>query len=125
MKGKKMKKIVLKTAFVDEEIIPLLRWLNKLPGTFTEFSCAGHKNIKNDKPYVLLRCWNHSSLFYIMNFIAPFCKYIESNFGTKSYYNKIDVGQPRFNFQFENKKALKKCISKLPKINVDIYWGTT
>lgn len=119
-----MKKIILKTASVDEEIAPLLVWINKLPGTLTDFSCAGHE--KNDfKPYVSLHCWNHSSLFYIMNFISPYCENCISDFGERNLMGEVDSGQIRFSFYFKDKDSLEKCISKLPKIKLSIYGGGT
>ena len=114
----KTKKIILKSACVDEKIAPLLVWINKLPGTLTEFSCAGHAN-NGFEPYVLLRCWHHFSLFYIMSFISPYCKSCESDFGERNLCGEVDSGQIRFSFYFKDKENLKKCISKLPKIKTN------
>jgi hypothetical protein len=49
---------------VDERIIPVVKWLNSLPGVETKFSCQGDSK---SRPYVLLHCSDESSLIKICN----------------------------------------------------------
>jgi hypothetical protein len=57
-----MKLVPVVNAMVDVEIIPLIEWLNTLPGVTTCYSCQGDED---SKPYVLFRCEDEEGLYPI------------------------------------------------------------
>jgi hypothetical protein len=114
--------VICKKISVDAGIAPLIEWMNNLNGVVTQFSCEGKKKeisteigfSTNIMPYVAFYCFNHSSLYYVFEFIAPYAETIRVGAFPK-------YSQNRYSFYFKNKKDLKACIQNLPEINMDIY----
>jgi hypothetical protein len=62
------------TVRVDTVMVPLIQWLNSLPGVVTEFSCQGVGDLSmNDGPaYVLFTC-RHPQV--LVNIFKTFCEH--------------------------------------------------
>jgi tRNA(Phe) wybutosine-synthesizing methylase Tyw3 len=97
----KTKNIVLKKANIDEAIIPVIKWLNSLPGVWTEHSCEGNQPRKDQqrsevaRPYVVFYCHNPVSLVNILS---------EVEIGTVTV--KLYNGHVRYNLKFHSKDDL-------------------
>lgn len=71
--------IVIKRAEVDEEIVPLVEWLNSFKGVVTLYCCQGHtkEEVCEDgrfpySTYVLFTCSNQWSLMQILEKMTNF-----------------------------------------------------
>ena len=78
-------------AHIDQDIAPVIQWLNSLPNTYTSFSCQGdiqhphHKQISH-RPYVLWFCNKQPSLEYILSMFDLFRKHHATNNGTVTHH---------------------------------------
>lgn len=100
---------VQETYNVDEDILPVVEWLNSINGVKTDFCCHGDEDIKFD-PYISFVCDSMLSFNFI---IFKFQGFIENGLV------KIDVSEPnfvvprvRFVIRFLNKDVLNDFVIK-------------
>lgn len=58
--------ISVKSAEIDNEIIPLVQWLNSFDGIFTRWCCAGDAEDRSNF-YVSFYCDNDSDLYQVLD----------------------------------------------------------
>lgn len=117
-KSHKTKKIAIKTAEVDEKIIPIIEWLNSFKSVRTLFCCQG--DVKNRKgsnlPYILFVCEDKEDLANILKIITLFAGYKLPTSGTKVECDYYDLYEPiRYSINFYNQKAMLQFIDYLKK----------
>jgi hypothetical protein len=66
------------TVPVDEEIAPLVKWMNSLKGVKTQFSCQGNICFEHtrNRPYIIFFCEEESTIVELAKLAAQF---MESN----------------------------------------------
>jgi hypothetical protein len=69
MKKHPTKNITLKTADIDLEMIPVVKWLNKFQSVTTKWCCQG-SNKPYDTPYVVFSCDQSLELLTIVERIG-------------------------------------------------------
>lgn len=95
------KEIILKTARIDENIIPVVEWINSI-NCCTIACCQGHESSINpcsSHPYVVFTCWNYESLQHIISV----CKYFDN-----VNHNAIELTYEK---SLSNHSALSQVIS--------------
>ena len=58
-------RIVLKSAYIDKAMVPLIKWLNGYRGICTDYCCEGDDD-RQEAPYVLFWCQNPERLHQIV-----------------------------------------------------------
>jgi hypothetical protein len=94
----KAKKITLKKAKVDKNIIPTIKWLNSFDEIYTTHCCEGDDESET-KPYVLLWCLRPSVL-------TDSVMKILKHFATCSLWPDPDNSPYRWEIVFHSKKHM-------------------
>jgi hypothetical protein len=69
--------VIIKSADVDEEILPVVSWLNGFNHVQTQYCCQGEDDDNNkfsvpQEPYVVFHCFDQLTLAMICARIGPF-----------------------------------------------------
>jgi hypothetical protein len=111
----------LKTILVDDEIAPLVNWLNSLLGVFTLWSCQGDDAKEGEPyslPYVVFICMYDEAYDQISEVVYKAATTLR---GTESirFETIVEFSQGKANTSYhlstECKTALKKLIAALPE----------
>jgi len=96
--------VAVKTAKVDDYILPVVQWLNDFPGVTTQWSCEGvpGDDVEN-KPYVVFCCEDTEYLSMILKSLKDYAR-VEIEFYT-------DFCPVRFCIKFDSKQQLQSFIA--------------
>lgn len=117
----KTEEIIIKQAEVDQQIIPLIEWLNSFNGVDTQFCCEGltRKQIDEGKgqeytSYVLFTCSEPWSLMQVMERITNFKDCCGRTRCELEF--RPNLGYPiRYDLRFETKEVMRhflKCLEE-------------
>ncbi len=95
----KSKDVPIKSAQIDEQIIPLIQWMNKVPGLFTRWSCQGSpKKAKDEyRAYICFYCEDLLTLSFIVRRLMAVTK--EANIHCPSVTVDMYEDMPRFTIE--------------------------
>ncbi len=101
----KTQKIALKTAEVDEKMVPVINWLNSWRGIFTRWCCEGNSS---QKPYIIFYADNIGELAHIARHI--------NGYGVVelSSYVYMNVNILRYCMKFDSKARLRHFKTTIP-----------
>ena len=99
---------------VDVGILPVVRWLDRLPGVTTQWSCQGDPQSEfpcNQMPHVIFFCHSNRSLKTIAKILEP-----EKDIGVRFNYASLQVdvcyGVLRYELLFANCEKLQHFLQR-------------
>lgn len=104
---------IIKEAYVDKGVVPVVNWLNSYNDVFTQYACEGYteeekKNgIGHNNPYVIFFCFYEPDMTDILSTIFPYQDITcEIEYGSKTQHYNSYHGI-RYILRFKDKKDLK------------------
>ena len=101
---------IIKQAEVDEEMVPLVDWLNGFDSVHTLYCCQGESVVAHDfagKPYVLWTCTNTIHLIQILDKLGWLA-------GTEIHWSQ-EKRQLEYSTRFDNKEGLKSMVERISR----------
>jgi hypothetical protein len=103
------KKVIIKTANIDKEMISVVKWLNKFEGVVTKYCCQGGHKFPTaedpnyvDRPYVVFSCDHSLDLLKIVEKVGYT--------GEVTIRPPLDIRLMDYCITFSNKENLKMFI---------------